>query len=151
MQPIQHDAAIKGHLYNQVVAWGDIDAFGHLNNVNYYRYMESARIAYLQELDIFSSDLYVVIAHSQCQYMQPVLFPDTLQIYSRVEEYRNSSMRMVYDLYSQAQQQLVATGEAVLVWIDNHTQKKIAIPPTVKQKMLDLAVQYDYAITAVTK
>lgn len=150
MHNIPNTTAIKGHLFNQVVAWGDMDAFGHLNNVHYYRYMESARIAYLQELDIFSYDLYLVIAHSQCQYLRPVFFPDTLQIYSRVVECRTSSLRMVYDLYSQVQQTLVATGEAVIVCIDKNTQQKTAIPSLVKQKITDMAIQYEYELNVIT-
>ena len=40
-------------IHQQTVAWGDMDAFGHVNNVQYYRYMESARISYLNALNIF--------------------------------------------------------------------------------------------------
>ena len=44
-------------VYTQHVAWGDMDAFGHVNNVQYYRYIESARIAYLMALNIFDQVL----------------------------------------------------------------------------------------------
>ena len=40
-------------IYEQQVAWGDMDAFGHVNNVIYYRYIESARVCYLDKLNIF--------------------------------------------------------------------------------------------------
>lgn len=39
-------------IYSQTVAWGDMDAFGHVNNATYYRYIESARLAYLGKLNI---------------------------------------------------------------------------------------------------
>ena len=45
-------------IHIQPVAWGDMDAFGHVNNVLYYRYMESARIRYMDELNIFQHDVY---------------------------------------------------------------------------------------------
>ena len=44
-------------IYSQVVAWGDMDAFGHVNNVIYYRYIEIARLAYLNQLNVFDEDI----------------------------------------------------------------------------------------------
>ena len=44
-------------IFEQKIAWGDMDAFGHVNNVMYYRYMESARIGYFDQLDIFNYDV----------------------------------------------------------------------------------------------
>ena len=44
-------------VYEQSVAWGDMDAFGHVNNVIYYRYIESARIRYFDQLDVFNRPL----------------------------------------------------------------------------------------------
>ena len=52
-------------IHQQTVAWGDMDAFGHVNNVQYYRYIESARIAYLMALNIFDQDILTVVASSQ--------------------------------------------------------------------------------------
>ena len=49
-------------IHEQKVAWGDMDAFGHVNNVIYYRYIESARIGYFDELNIFDYDVFSVRA-----------------------------------------------------------------------------------------
>lgn len=65
-------------IYEQNVAWGDMDAFGHVNNVIYYRYIESARICYLDVLNIFKLDINTVVASSQCKYLKPVFYPDQL-------------------------------------------------------------------------
>ena len=75
-------------IFEQNVAWGDMDAFGHVNNVQYYRYIESARICYFEELNIFQQDIYTVVASSQCQYLRPLFYPDQLKIGARVEECR---------------------------------------------------------------
>lgn len=66
-------------IYEQKVAWGDMDAFGHVNNAVYYRYIESARICYFEELNIFQQDIYTVVASSQCQYLRPLFYPDQLK------------------------------------------------------------------------
>ena len=123
--------------YQQPVAWGDMDALGHVNNVIYYRYIESARIHYFKQMDLFSHKISMVISKSSCHYLSPVIYPDTLIIGARVEEIRSSAMRMSYALYSESQGHIVATGEAVMVCLDLKTQQKTQIPVSLKQLILD--------------
>jgi len=78
--------------------------------VMYYRYIESARIEYFDRLNVFDQDVLTVVASSQCKYLKPVFYPDVLHIGARVEEMRNSAIRMHYVLFSQQQQQIVAGG-----------------------------------------
>lgn len=125
-------------IHKQSVAWGDMDAFGHVNNVQYYRYIESARIAYLMALNIFEQDILTVVASSQCKYLSPVFYPDVLHVGARIEEIRNSAFRMQYVLWSEQQQQIVATGDAVMVCVDNVNAKKINIPDHIKQRIIQL-------------
>lgn len=132
-------------IHEQKVAWGDMDAFGHVNNVMYYRYIESARIAYFDCLNILKQDVYTVVASNQCTYLKPVFYPDILKVAVRVDELRNSAMRMHYVLYSETQQAVVATGEAVVVFVDKINMKKTSIPELVRAQILNLehSVQHD--------
>lgn len=57
-------------IYDQKVAWGDMDAFGHVNNVQYYRYIESSRILYMENVNILTPNIYTVVASSQCKYLK---------------------------------------------------------------------------------
>src|SRR5690606_8768705 len=91
-------------IYEQTVAWGDMDAFGHVNNAMYYRYVESARLAYLGILDIHNEPVFTVVSSNQCRYLKPVVFPDHLKVAARIEEIRNSAVRMQYLLWSEKQQ-----------------------------------------------
>ena len=125
-------------IYEQKVAWGDMDAFGHVNNVMYYRYIESARIAYFDLLNIFDQNVVTVVASSQCKYLKPVFYPDVLHVGAKVEEIRNSAIRMHYVLYSTQQQAIVADGEAVIVFVDKLEMKKTLIPERARQAILDL-------------
>lgn len=128
-------------VYEQKVAWGDMDAFGHVNNVQYYRYIESARIAYFDALNVLAEDILTVVASSQCKYLKPVFYPDQLKIYTRIEEMRNSAIRMHYVLYSMQQNQVAAEGEAVVVFVDKIEMKKTTIPVILRQKIIDLENQ----------
>ena len=135
-------------IHEQTVAWGDMDAFGHVNNVQYYRYIESARIAYLMALNIFENDILTVVASSQCKYLRPVFYPDVLYIGARIEELRNSAFRMHYTLWSQAQNQVVATGEAVLVCVDKQTSQKVNIPELIRNRIIQLEASVGHNLAA---
>ncbi|WP_332605856.1 acyl-CoA thioesterase [Acinetobacter sp. ESBL14] len=130
----------------QTVAWGDMDAFGHVNNVQYYRYIESARIAYLMTLNIFDQEILTVVASSQCKYLSPVFYPDVLHIGARIEELRNSAFRMHYVLWSETQQQIVATAEAVMVCVDKNTSKKLNISDEIRQHIIQLEHSVGHAL-----
>ncbi|QDK99068.1 acyl-CoA thioesterase [Acinetobacter tandoii] len=125
-------------VHEQNVAWGDMDAFGHVNNVIYYRYIESARINYFDALNIFEQKVLTVVASNQCKYLRPVFYPDQLKIAVRVDELRNSAMRMTYQLFSTVQNELVATAEAVIVCVDQENMQKAAIPEDIREKILKM-------------
>ncbi|WP_435980599.1 acyl-CoA thioesterase [Psychrobacter sp. DM4] len=119
-------------LHNQPVQWGEMDAFNHLNNVVYYRYAESARIAYLQAVGMFDGNMVTVLAQSSCQYLRPVFYPDTLLLGVRCQRLGNTSIVIEYGYYSYEQQALVATAEAVIVRLDSTGKTKL--PWTQKER-----------------
>ena len=132
-------------IFEQNVAWGDMDAFGHVNNAVYYRYIESARICYFEALNIFQQDIYTVVASSQCQYLRPLFYLDQLKIGARVEEMRSSAIRMNYILWSGQQQNIAARCEAVIVCVDKLNLQKIPMPENIRQniKQIEWRVQHD--------
>lgn len=125
-------------VYTQPVAWGDMDAFGHVNNVMYYRYVESARLAYIEHTGILSADVLTVVASNQCKYLKPVFYPDTLKITASIEEIRTSGFKMTYQIWSTTQNTWVASAEAIMVVVDKNTLKKQAIPNNIKNKIIEL-------------
>lgn len=132
-------------IYAQNVAWGDMDALGHVNNAMYYRYIENARLAYLGALDLLNERVSTVVSSNQCRYLKPVVFPDHLKVAARIEEIRNSAFRMHYLLWSEQQQSIVATSEAVIVCIDKNTLQKTEIPQYIREKIktLELTAQHE--------
>lgn len=116
-----HDFAV---IYSQQVEWGDMDAFGHVNNVVYYGYAQNARIYYNTRLNLFNENTASVMAASSCQYFKPVTYPDTLWIGVRVKKIGNSSLIHEYTYYSKALNTIVAIGESVLVYLDKVSGKK---------------------------
>ena len=107
-------------IHVQPIAWGEMDGFNHVNNVAYYRYAESARIAYMRAIGFMAAreDLLTILAGSSMQYRRPVVYPDTLLVGVRIKHLGSTSVVQEYVMYSQAQQALVASGEAVIVRTD---------------------------------
>ena len=123
-------------IHRQPIHWGEMDAFNHLNNVIYYRYAESARIVYLQALGMFDGRMVTMLAHSSCQYLRPVTFPDTLLLGVRCQRLGNTSI--VIDYYSCAQQAIVATAEAVIVRLDSKGKDKLPWTEDERARLLAL-------------
>lgn len=117
-----HDYPI---VHIQPVAWGEMDAFNHVNNVAYYRYAESARISYLHALAMLKGETLTILAGSSCNYLRPVHYPDTLLIGVKCTKIGNTSLSMAYEYYSTSQQAIVANGTATIVRTDKDGNKQV--------------------------
>lgn len=110
------------------VAWGEMDAMQHVNNVVYLRWFESARIAYFAALGIAieldgSPKLRPILARSTIDYRAPVTFPDTVTVEATTKSFGTTSFVMGYRLSSAAQQRVVAEGDSVIVLLDGSGAK----------------------------
>ena len=131
-------------IHQQPIHWGEMDAFNHLNNVVYYRYAESARIGYLQALGMFDGNMVTVLAQSSCQYLRPVIFPDTLLLGVRCQRLGTTSIVIEYSYYSTAQAAIVATAEAVVVRLDSNGQDKKPWTDEERERLLALEATFGH-------
>lgn len=104
------------------VAWGDMDAYQHVNNVVYLRWFETARIAYFERLGIVerkeSEGYGPILARTEVDYRLPLTYPDTVRVEISVREVRKSSFTMAYRLWSEALGAEAAAGTSVIVMYD---------------------------------
>ena len=121
------------------IQWGDQDAFGHINNVVYFRWYESARVAYLDRsgLDhLFTNyGLGPILASIQCDYRKQLNFPDTVYIGAKVIHLGRTSLRMRHAIYSEHLQALAAEGESAVVVFNYQEQQPTPIPPDVRAQI----------------
>ena len=118
------------------VAWGELDAFGHVNNANYLRWFESARIAYFEKVAVSIgardvSPWVPILARATVDFRKPVTYPDTITIEATVTRFGNTSFTMAYRAQSAALG-LAAEGEAVVVLLDG-SGRKVALPEELKR------------------
>jgi acyl-CoA thioester hydrolase len=136
------EESFKFHIEQQV-AWGEMDAMQHLNNVHYLRYMENARIAYMQAVNMleFSNQgevlLGPILASAELQYLRPVVYPDTLQVGIRVIRIGETSIQMEYLMTNQAGD-AVLKGSTRVVMFDYKTGRKAAVPQALTKRIEDL-------------
>lgn len=119
----------------QDVIWGDMDAFGHINNTVYFRYFEDARIAYFDRAGVFDYKQHYnigpILASSHCNFKLPLSYPDRVQIAARASILSAKKINMHYIVYSEEFGAIAAEGEALVVYYDYASNKTCAIPETI--------------------
>ena len=121
------------------VAWGDMDAFGHVNNTVYFRWFESSRMVLFEQIGI-SGDrperVGPILATTNCDFLSPVAYPATVVVGVRVERVGNSSFAMEYEVTKDGAP--VARGKTVVVLIDYATGEKIRVPDEMRAAIASL-------------
>ncbi|MGE3107127.1 MAG: acyl-CoA thioesterase [Phycisphaerales bacterium] len=129
-------------ILEQPVAWGDMDALGHVNNAVYFRYMESARVAFLLWLGVdrlrHADGPGVILQSAQARFRRPVTYPDTLRITSRVAAIEPDRFTLEHELISAAQSQVAAVGSGVIVAYDYQARQKIDLPASWRHRLKSL-------------
>ncbi len=117
------------------VRWGDMDAYGHVNNAVYMRYMEEARVQMIEKMDLAMdpSGHAPVIISVGCTFIKPVVYPDTLKVDCYAKDPGRSSFMTEYEIYSQTSaDEPVSVGYAKVVWIDHRSEKSVELPEKVR-------------------
>ena len=113
------------------VRWGDMDALGHVNNTEYFRYFEQARIACFDawRLPVRPGRTGPVIARAACDFRKPITYPESVDVTMHTARVGSSSFTVAHEIRSGRDAAvLYATGEVVVVWIDYGTGKAVPLP-----------------------
>ncbi len=109
----------------------DNDAYGHVNNVVYYSFYDTAVNRLLIDqglLDLAHGSLIGVVAETRCRFHVPVMFPEPVEVGVRVGHIGNSSVRYEVALFREADPQAAADGHFVHVYVDRMTGRPTPIP-----------------------
>jgi acyl-CoA thioester hydrolase len=124
------------------VAWGQMDAFRHLNNTAYFRFFESARIAYFERLNLLeymeATGVGPILASTSCRFKIPLTYPDTVSIGSRVPQIEDDRFTMEYYVVSHKHQRVAAEGTGLIVCFNYKENKKVPVPTELKQRIEEL-------------
>ena len=117
------------------VRWGDMDSFNHVNNAQYLRYLEEARVQWLASIPGISltDRIAPVLVASNVNYRKPIEWPSEIVVELFVEKLGNSSLTMGHRMLASGDSTvLYSDGSVVMVWIDTQTGKSVPLPEAVR-------------------
>ena len=116
------------------IRWGDMDAYGHVNNTIYFRYMEQVRVEYLEKLGfrVMPRGSAPVIINASCTFLIPINYPGVVEVRMFCGHPGRSSVQTHYEIRRQGDDTLYATGDAKIVWMDVATGKSVPIPESMR-------------------
>ena len=124
------------------IAWGDMDAFQHVNNTVYFKHFESARISYFEKINFLEvmnkTGIGPILASTQCRFKMPLTYPDVVTVGAKVDTIAKDRFTMKYAVISNKFKKVAALGEGLLVTFDYQNNKKALIPDEIRDKIIDL-------------
>lgn len=121
------------------VRWGDMDAYGHVNNTVYFRFYEQARVEWLEHIGYRvhpEAEGAPVIINAKCTFLRPVTYPATVEVKLFLGEPGRSSVMTWYELCCVGEDPLYATGYAKIVWFNPRTGQSVPIPDALREKLI---------------
>jgi len=115
--------------------WMDNDVYGHVNNVVYYSWFDTAVNGWLIEqgaLDIHGGEVIGLVIETQCNYFAPLAFPQTVHAGLRVAHLGSSSVRYEVGLFAEDGEMAAACGHFVHVYVDRSTRRPVPLPTALK-------------------
>jgi acyl-CoA thioester hydrolase len=118
-----------------------MDALGHVNNAHFFRWFEESRIALFGAIGLQSTSsegVGPILASTTCDFVLPVVWPDTIQVQAYIEGIGNTSFTMRHLAHRVSDGALVAKGIGVVVLVDYDVNKPTHIPPMMRDKLAEL-------------
>ena len=129
---------------NMPTRWADNDPYGHVNNVAYYSFFDTAVNKNLIEsnvLDIENSAVIGVVVETHCSFLSPVCFPDELDVGLKVVKLGEHSVQYEIGIFRSTQDHASAVGYFTHVYVDRETRRPANIPAQVRHVLSTLVCE----------
>lgn len=124
------------------VVWGEMDAFGHVNNVVYFRWFESVRLEALRMLGTLAmkdeTGIGPILASISCRYRIPLYYPDRVLAGVRITGLGEDRFTMHHRIFSTTHQKVAAEGDGLIVMFDYRKNKKAPVPLDLQKRIRDI-------------
>ena len=131
----RHARSRYPYLHPLATRWSDNDVYGHVNNVAYYSYFDTAVNACLigrGVLDPRGGSVIGLVAETGCQYFAPLSFPEPVMVGVGVAHLGNSSVRYELGVFREGDEQPAAQGFFVHVYVDRAQRRPVPLPPELR-------------------
>jgi len=120
------------------IDWIEVDLLGHVNNVAIFKYIQSARVNYLEAIGLIQyhskTKCGPILASTNCQFHKPLFYPGHITVYSKVDYIKNTSFRIQHGIYND-KNELVVEAQDIIVFYDFSEQSKLTIPNELREKI----------------
>jgi acyl-CoA thioester hydrolase len=146
------DSLLSGYpvVVEQAVAWGEMDAYQHVNNVVYFRYFENSRLEYFRRLDwlAMQNDTGVgpILASTQARFRKPLTYPDTILIAARISEVGDDRLTMQHRIVSRRLGVVATEGEGIIVTFDYARGVKAPVPDELRRRIAALEATANHVL-----
>lgn len=124
------------------IAWGEMDAFRHVNNVTYFRYFESGRVKYLHAtgalIEMERTGIGPILHSIGCRFRFPLTYPDRIRVGVRVTELSDDRFAIHHRIVSERHHRIAAEGDGIVVMFDYHRNEKTPVPGFLKDAIARL-------------
>lgn len=123
---------------NQItVRFGETDALGHINNTSYFVYLEETRIRFFESVgaDMDLKNWNFILASTKCDFINQGYFNQKLTIKTYVSKIGTKSFQLEHDILCAQTKQLIAQGNAIIVYFDFKNQKSAVIPDKLREEL----------------
>ena len=130
------------------VRFGETDLQGVVFNANYLLYVDTAQMDYLRTIGVPYFDMLergydIVIVDASLQFLAPARFDEVLEVYARIYEIGNSSIRMDYEIYEAESGRFVARAQTAYVIVGKDSQKPVRVPPYIRRAVREFESRED--------
>ena len=125
------------HVTTMPIRWGDMDAYGHVNNTVYFRYMEQARVEWLESImvPVRPGGEAPVIVNASCTFLIQMNYPGAVEVRTYASHPGRSSFLTHFEMRVVGDERIYAEGAAKLVWIDTRTGRSVSLPDHVRTEV----------------
>jgi acyl-CoA thioester hydrolase len=123
--------------------WADNDVYGHVNNVVYYAWFDTAVNGWLVEngmLDPATSNVVGLVVDTACSYFESISFPETVEIGLAITQIGRSSVTYRLGVFKAGGEQAAAQGSFTHVYVDRATQTSVPVPDAARARMATLVI-----------
>jgi acyl-CoA thioester hydrolase len=132
------------HFEEITTRWHDNDIYGHVNNVVYYAWFDSAVNGFLVRrglLSLSESSIVGIVAENSCRYHTSISFPEKISVGIRVAHLGTSAVRYELGIFRDGDESAAAEGHFVHVYVARATMRPVAMPDAVRAALSDLLVE----------
>lgn len=120
------------------IDWSELDVFGHVNNVAFNKYAQSARLNYVDTIGLMelhkTQNIGFMVAETNCRFKKELLFPGSIHIQTKIDFVKNTSFALEHTMTND-NGELVAIAKDILVVFDFNRKEKCLIPEGIKEKL----------------